>query len=102
MYVSEIGIIADGISCYLIHYSMHINLIKPTASYDGAMLNEKGMIPNVKGRFSNPWGPLGVFHVSTTMLFYCCIVLLLVGGIYLLVGKTTTTLTPALPPKHAS
>ena len=28
---------------------MHINLIKPTASYNGAMLNEKGMIPKDKG-----------------------------------------------------
>ena len=28
---------------------MHINLIKPTASYDVAMLNEKGMIPKGKG-----------------------------------------------------
>ena len=27
---------------------MHINLIKPTASYDYATLNEKGMIPKGK------------------------------------------------------
>ena len=71
MYVSAIGIVADGISCYPANYSMHINLIKPTASYDGAMLNEKGMIPKVKGGLSNPWGPLGVSHVSPP---YCSIV----------------------------
>ena len=45
---------------------MHINLIKPTASYDGATLNERGMIPKVKGGLSNQWGSLGVFHVSAT------------------------------------
>ena len=28
---------------------MHINLIKPTASYDSTTLNEKGMIPKGKG-----------------------------------------------------
>ena len=60
MYVSEIGIIFDGISCYLAHYSMHINLIKPIASYNGATINEKGMIPKVKGGLSKPWEPLGV------------------------------------------
>ena len=38
------------------HVNMHINKNKPTASYDGATLNEKGMIPKVKGGFSNPWG----------------------------------------------
>ena len=43
---------------------MHINLIKPTSSYDGATLNEKGMIPKDKGGLSNPWEPLGKIHVS--------------------------------------
>ena len=72
VYVSAIRIIADGISCYLANYSfryhvnMHINENKPSSNYDGATLNEKGMIPNVKGGLSNPWDPLGVFHVSTT------------------------------------
>ena len=74
MYVSAIGIVAEGISCYLAHYSFghhvntHINLIKPTANYNGATLNEKGMIPKVKGGFSNLWGSLGVHHVSATLL----------------------------------
>ena len=45
------------------------------------MLNEKGMIPKVKGGLSNPWGPLGVFHVSATHLNLC---FLLVGSSYFL------------------
>ena len=39
---------------------MHINLMKPIASYDGATLNEKGMIPKVKGGLSKLWEPLRV------------------------------------------
>ena len=35
---------------------------------DSAMLNEKGMIPKVKGGLSKPWDPLGVFHVSPPYL----------------------------------
>ena len=43
---------------------MHINLIKPTANYNYATLNEKGMIPKDKGGLSNSWDPLGKSHVS--------------------------------------
>ena len=42
---------------------MHINLIKPTSNYDGATLNEKGMIPKGKGGIAKP-GPMGKSHVS--------------------------------------
>ena len=49
VYVLAIGIIVDGILCYPTHYSVHINLIKPTTSYDGATLNENGMILKGKG-----------------------------------------------------
>ena len=62
-YVSAIGIVADCTSCYPAHYSFGHNVkmhIKPTTSYDGATLNEKGMIPKVKGGLSNLWGSLGV------------------------------------------
>ena len=38
---------------------MHINLNKPTASYDDATLNEKGMIPKVKGGVVQPMGVIG-------------------------------------------
>ena len=55
---------------------MHINLIKPTASYDGATLNEKGMIPKGKGGDCLTRGG----HWELAMCHHP-VVLLLVGGI---------------------
>ena len=56
MYVSAIGIIADGMSYYLAHYYVasckYAHQIKQTTtSYDSATLNEKGMVSKDKG-----WG----------------------------------------------
>ena len=73
-------------SCKCVH-----QIIKPISSYNDAMLNEKHMIPKVKGGLSNPWGPLGLCHVSTTL-----VMLLLVGEA--MGWHATTMLTLALSP----
>ena len=50
---------------------MHIKLIKHTASYDDATLNEKGMIPKGKEGGLLNLDPIGGWPCVTTMLFCC-------------------------------
>ena len=67
--VSEMGIVADGLSCYLAHYNVasckyaHQLKTKTTTSYGSATLNEKGMVPKDKGWGMSNLGYEGKIHV---------------------------------------